>query len=165
ERVRVEIAAVPEGAVAGLPRRRAGGLLRADGVVRRHVRVLRPVSMGVAVFLPAVGVARLLPVDAEAHEGDQYACCEGEHGIILRRPPDAGMNPPVATRAKARKLPGMADGRGSRWPARVMGVLTLALVVGSAGAGWWLMPQPVRGVSRRGVPEVERATTQPRTVG
>lgn len=46
-----------------------------------------------------------------------------------------------------------------------MGVLTLALVAGSAGAGWWLMPQPVRGPSARAEPAVERADAQPRTVG
>src|SRR5690606_35403988 len=66
---------------------------------------------------------------------------------------------------RGRKLCHMANGRGSRWPARVMGLVTLALVAGSAGAGWWLMPQPMRGVPRRGATEVERATTQPRTVG
>src|SRR5690606_5823646 len=85
ERVRVEVAAEPEGAVAGLPRRRLLSLLLIDGVVRHDVAMLVPVFMSVAMRLPAVGVARQLPDGSEAREGDEYACGEGNHGMILRQ--------------------------------------------------------------------------------
>src|SRR5690606_6937728 len=87
ERVRVEVAAEPEGAVAGLPRRRLLSLLLIDGVVRHDVAMLVPVFMSVAMRLPAVGVARQLPDGSEAREGDEYACGEGNHGMILRQRP------------------------------------------------------------------------------